>query len=639
MVQGEPVSGEKNYMCGICGFASFNRKYASEIRHSTVHSMNNTIIHRGPDSEGIYDGEWLTLGMRRLSIIDLNTGNQPIYSYNNTKVLVFNGEIYNYVELKENLADKGYIFRTTSDTEVIANLFEEYGAKSFEMLDGMFAIALYDIYERKLYLVRDRMGEKPLYYYLDGEKIIFGSELKCLQSTSMIPTGINIAALNMYFQYTYIPAPYSIYQNVFKVLPGHYLLIAEDGKCEDICYWELTKKQEFASLSYEEAKFQLFNRVEESVKKRMRSDVPFGAFLSGGLDSGTIVALMARNAKDAINTFTIGHKSEYDESQRAKRMAEHLGTKHTNFVLDFKDSVSIVSEIVEHMDEPFADSSCIPEYLVSKLASDHVKVVLTGDAGDEILLGYNKYLINYYADRYLRIPKIFRKGLIEPIIDKLPDKSYFSMKVGKVVRSADKNTFQRRNRMMQMGFKDEESSDLFANGLFDTSGQKIISELYEKACGEDIDKAQFVDLHIVLEGDMLTKVDRMSMLNSIETRTPFLSNNLVEFAYSIPADYKLSGKQTKRIMKDTFKDLFPKGYEKLPKSGFGVPIDLWFRKEMREEILDLTSEQWIKRQGIFDYDYVKSVVNEHLTGMVNRRSEIWSIFVFQKWYEKQKAEL
>lgn len=625
-------------MCGICGFASFKNIYAPEMRHSTVHSMNNSIIHRGPDSEGIYDGDWLTLGMRRLSIIDLSTGNQPIYSNSNTKVLVFNGEIYNYIEMKKDLVDKGYIFKTTSDTEVIVNLFEEYGTKCFEMLDGMFAIALYDIYKRKLYLVRDRMGEKPLYYYLDEEKFIFGSELKCLQSTSLVPTEMNIVALNMYFQYTYIPAPFSIYNDVYKVLPGHYLLISEDGKCEDTCYWELTKKQEFASLSYEEAKFQLFDRVEESVKMRMRSDVPFGAFLSGGLDSGTIVALMARNAKDAINTFTIGLKSENDESQRAKRMAEHIGTKHTNFVLDYKDSISIVSEILEHMDEPFADSSCIPEYLVSKLASEHVKVVLTGDAGDEILLGYNKYLINYYADRYLRVPKIFRKGLIEPIIDRLPDKSYFSTKVGKVIQSADKNVFQRRNRMMQMGFKDEESAYLFSKGLFNTSGQKIVSQLYEKAHGKDIDKTQFVDLHIVLEGDMLTKVDRMSMLNSIETRTPFLANNLVEFAYSIQTDYKLFGKQTKRIMKDTFKNLFPKGYDKLPKSGFGVPIDEWFRQEMREELLELTSEQRIKHQGIFDYDYVKSVVNEHLIGKVNRKAEIWSIFVFQKWYEKQKAD-
>lgn len=624
-------------MCGICGLVNFKKQYSRERRHDIVHSMNDTIIHRGPDSEGIYDGEWLTMGMRRLSIIDLNTGSQPMYSSSGSKILVFNGEIYNYIELKKKLEKKGYSFQTSSDTEVAANLFEEYGTASFEMLDGMFAMAIYDTEQRMLYLVRDRMGEKPLYYYVDKEKMLFGSELKCLQITGMIPTELNIAALNFFFQYTYIPAPLSIYKNVYKLLPGHYMKVSERGEVTDECFWRLEKNDDYASLSYEEAKEELFRRVNESVKIRMRSDVPVGAFLSGGLDSGTIVALMARNSQTPINTYTIGLKTEQDESQRAKRMAEHVGTHHTNFVLDYGDSISVVSDIAEHMDEPFADPSCIPEYLVSKLASDHVKVVLTGDAGDEILLGYNKYLINYYADRYLKIPKVFRKGVIEPIISKLPDKSYFSMKVGKVINSAGGNTFQRRNRMMQQGYKDEESIKLFCERYFDLSGQNLITEMYEKACGSDIDKTQFVDLHLVLEGDMLAKVDRMSMLNSLETRTPLLANDLVEFAYSLPADYKLSGKVTKRIMKDTFKDLFPEGYEKLPKSGFSVPVDEWFRNEMREELLDITNETRIRQQGLFEYDYVCSVIKEHMAGRVNRKNEIWSMYVFQKWYEAQKV--
>lgn len=623
-------------MCGICGFANFKKQYSGEVRHDIVHSMNNTIIHRGPDSEGIYDGEWLTMGMRRLSIIDLSTGNQPMYSISGSKILVFNGEIYNYIELRKELEKKGYSFKTSSDTEVVANLFEEYGTVSFEMLDGMFAIAIYDADQKKLYLVRDRMGEKPLYYYIDKDKLLFGSELKCLQTTGMISNELSLAALNFFFQYTYIPAPLSIYKNVYKLLPGHYMTISESGEASDKCYWKLEKNKDYASLSYEEAKEQLFQRVNESVRTRMRSDVPVGAFLSGGLDSGTIVALMARNSQMPINTYTIGLNTELDESQRAKRMAEHVGTNHTNFVLDYRDSISVISDIVEHMDEPFADSSCIPEYLVSKLASNHVKVVLTGDAGDEMLLGYNKYLIHYYADKYLKIPKLFRKGLIEPIFDKLPDKRYLSMKVGKVIKSAGENTFQRRNRMMQQGFKDEESIKLFSERYFDTSGQKLISEMYEKACGSDIEKTQFVDLHIVLEGDMLAKVDRMSMLNSLETRTPLLANALVEFAYSLPVDYKLSGKITKRIMKDTFKGLFPEGYEKLPKSGFSAPVDEWFRNEMRNELLDLTSEARIRRQGIFDFNYLNTIINEHLAGKVNRKTEIWSMYVFQKWYDMQK---
>lgn len=618
-------------MCGICGFASYKGNYSQEERHSVVCRMNEQIIHRGPDSEGIYDGDWLTMGMRRLSIIDLGSGNQPIFSVSGTKVIVFNGEIYNYIELKIELEKKGYIFKTTSDTEVIANLFEEYGCECFRMLDGMFAISLYDTDTKKLYLVRDRMGEKPLYYYSDHEKLLYGSELKCLQCTRFISKDINVAALNFYFQYTYIPSPYSIYKNVFKLLPGHYLVVSQNGIIKDKCYWKLEKNVEYAALTYEEAKEELYHRVNESIKKRMRSDVPIGAFLSGGLDSGTVVALMARNSSVPVNTFTIGLNAEGDESGRALQMAKHVGANHTNFILDYQDSIDIVSDIVNHMDEPFADSSCIPTYLVSKLACKHVKTVLTGDAGDELFLGYSKYLINYYADKYLKIPAIFRKGLIEPAYRVLPDKSSFTRQVGKVINTADKDIFQRRNTMMQLGFKDEECKELFKKDYYDLSGQKIISSYYGTVVGNDIEKTQNVDLHVVLEGDMLTKVDRMSMLNSLETRTPFLSNDLVVFAYSLPSKFKLQGRMTKRIMKDTFRNLFPVGYDKLPKSGFGVPVDIWFRKEMKEELTDLLSEEALSKQDIFNPGYVNMIINEHMKETKNRKSELWALYLFQKW--------
>lgn len=621
-------------MCGICGMANFNNEYSVDARNSIVRTMNSTIIHRGPDNEGFYYGDWLALGMRRLSVIDLKTGDQPIYSNDGSKVIVFNGEIYNYRILRKQLESLGYVFRTDSDTEIIVNLFEKYGTDSFVMLDGMFSIALYDIHDRKLFLVRDRMGEKPLYYYEDNNKLLFGSELKCLEVTHQIPKEINIAALNFFFQYTYIPSPFTIYKDVHKLLPGHYIEISEDGMINERCYWTLAKNPDYGRLSYEDAKQELFRRVNDSVRTRMNSDVPFGAFLSGGLDSGTIVALMAKNSSEKINTFTIGLNSEGDESGRARKMAEHVGTNHTTFILDYKDSINVVSDIIDHMDEPFADSSAIPEYLVSKLASDHVKVVLTGDAGDEILLGYNKYLINYYADRYLAVPRPLRRLIIEPVIHAMPDKSYFSLKVGKVIKSAEKDEFQRCNRMMQLGFKDEEAVDLFRPEYLDTKAQHIIYNYYQNAEGSGIERNQFVDLHVVLEGDMLTKVDRMSMLNSLETRTPLLSNDLVEFAYSLPSEYKLQGKTTKRIMKDTFKCLFPEGYEKLPKRGFGVPVDEWFRKEMKEELLDLTSKTFLDKQGIFNSQYIHGIIREHLSGKVNRKSELWSMYIFQKWYQR-----
>lgn len=600
--------------------------------------MNREMIHRGPDAEGIYPGERVTLGMRRLSVIDLKSGDQPICSSSGRIVVVFNGEIYNYLELKETLIKKGISFRTTSDTEVLANLFEEYGVDCFRMLDGMFAGALFDIPAQKLYLVRDRMGEKPLYYYKDSEKLVFGSEMRCLQRVPDVPKELNRAALNFFFQYTYIPSPISIYRNVWKLFPGHFLEISREGAVIDHSYWELKKNPEYEKLSYEEAKEELFRRVNESVRTRMRSDVPFGAFLSGGLDSGTIAAMMMRNSEQPVRTFTIGLNTPYDESGRAKKMAEHIGTEHHTFLLDYRDSIQAVSEITEHMDEPFGDSSCIPEYLVSALASDSVKVALTGDAGDELLLGYSKYLINYYADRYLKLPPFLRSHVVEPIYRRMPDRSRLSRMIGKVIKYSGEDAFQRRNRLMQLGFKDEECARLFRADYYDLSAQKLISGYYDNSVGGDIEKTQYLDLHIVLEGDMLAKVDRMSMRNSLETRTPLLSNDLVEFCYSLPSEYKLKGKTLKRLMKDTFRGLFPEGYEKLPKSGFGVPVDEWFRKEMKEELLDLLNESYLKAQSIFNYDYVRSILEEHFSGRVNRKSEIWNLYVFQKWYKKQMAE-
>lgn len=620
-------------MCGICGFADFQGRYSCEYRSELLQIMNGQIIHRGPDSEGYYTGEWLNLGMRRLSIIDVDTGDQPIYSSSGAVVLVFNGEIYNYIELKQTLTEKGYLFKTSSDTEVIANLFEEYGEKCFELLDGMFAIALLDIHSDSLYLVRDRMGEKPLYYYADNEKLLFGSELKCLRSTGLIPCELDTAALNLLFQYTYIPSPFSIYRDVRKLLPGHFLRVRRDGKLCNECYWHLERNEEYASISYEDAKAELRRRVDHAVMTRMRSDVPFGAFLSGGLDSGLIVALMAQHSDKPINTFTIGLNTAGDESHRAQKMAEHVGTNHTCFVLDYKDSIDAVSDIVSKMDEPFADSSCIPEYMVSRLASKHVKTVLTGDAGDELFLGYNKYLVDYYSENYMRFPRFIRKGLFEPAYRMLPKTSSLVLMAGKVLQVAEQGAFERRNGMMQLGFKDEECRALFREGFCDPSGQELISSYYYASTGGSMDRAQYLDLHIVLEGDMLTKVDRMSMLNSLETRTPFLANDLVEFAFSLPTSYKLQGKNKKRILKDTFKDLFPEGYDKLPKSGFGVPIREWFRNEMKEEIYDLLSENKIRTQGLFNSGYVKQILDEHISGKVDRKSEIWCLYVFQKWIE------
>lgn len=622
-------------MCGINGFVDFKNKYTSEVRHNIVHQMNEKIIHRGPDMEGIYDSHWFSMGMRRLAIVDLDSGGQPIYSEDRSLVVVFNGEIYNYKVLKRRLIQKGYTFKTSSDTEVIVNLFHLYGVKSFTMLDGMFAISLFDIKNQILYLVRDRMGEKPFYYYLQENELCYGSELKSLLQTGIIKKEICTAALNFYVQYSYIPAPYTIFENVYKLCAGNYLQINSNGEMAKYKYWELEHNTDIGNLDYNDAQNELRRLLYASVKARMNCDVPFGAFLSGGIDSGVIAGLMSKISEKPVNTFTIGfEEKEYDERRNAAYMAKYLGTKHHESILTYKNAIDIIDKILADIDEPFGDSSAIPEYLVSHFASRYVKVVLTGDAGDELFLGYEKYLINYYAEKYLVIPTILRRKLIEPVLYRIPDKSVLSRKAKKVVDGAYYDIFARRNRIMQLGFKDEESIKLFKPEYLDMSGQELIRTYYEKDTSRgELSQTQYTDLMIILEGDMLTKVDRMCMLNSLENRAPLLANDVVEFAYSIPDNYKLIRNKKKRILRESFPDIFPKGFDKLPKSGFSIPLDYWFRNEMKERVLDLLSAQRLAKQKIFCPEYVEQIIKEHISGKVNRKTEIWNLYVFQKWYE------
>nr|WP_288885802.1 asparagine synthase (glutamine-hydrolyzing) [uncultured Blautia sp.] len=622
-------------MCGINGLLDFKNRYTSEERHNLVCRMNEEIIHRGPDAEGIYDGEWCCMGMRRLSIIDLSTGDQPVYNEDHTLAAVFNGEIYNYKKLRQELIHRGHCFATASDTEVIVHLYEEYGGQCFAMLDGMFALAVYDRKKEILILARDRMGEKPLYFYRNNSLFLFASELKSMPATDLIPKEISSEALSFYFRYTYIPAPLTIFKDVKKLLPGHYLTIGKDGRMSEETYWELTVDEDCAGFSYEEAVSELRRRLNRSVKERMNCDVPYGAFLSGGLDSGIIAALMARNSERPIKTFTIGfEEADYDESRNAALMAAHIGSEHHACIMHHRDAMEIMDRVISSMDEPFADSSALPEYLVSEYASREVKVVLTGDAGDECFLGYEKYLIDYYSRIYLKLPNGTRKLLIEPVMELLPDTTAFSRKVNKLVSSAYTDIFSKRKNTMQLGFKEEDCRKLFQEGWNENSGENRIREYYNRMNGTDLRKTQYTDLHLVLEGDMLAKVDRMAMLNSLETRTPMLANDIVQFAFSLPDTYKLKGRNKKRILKDAFLPLLPKGYTKLPKSGFGIPLDHWFRNEMKKEMLDVLDVGRIQGQGILSGEYVEKIIREHLTGKRNRKSEIWALFVFEKWYEK-----
>ncbi|MGN0495223.1 MAG: asparagine synthase (glutamine-hydrolyzing) [Lachnospiraceae bacterium] len=625
-------------MCGINGLFDFKRKYNMEKSWEIVHRMNEHIIYRGPNHEGIYQHENVTMGMRRLSIVDLNSGNQPVFNEDKSIAVVFNGEIYNFQQLRVELQECGHYFYTNTDTEVIVHAYEEYGIGFLDKIDGMFAFSLYDQSKEELLIARDRMGEKPLYYYVDDNRFLWASELKSIIGTGIVPKEISKQGLNQYLQLTYIPAPLSIYNNVYKVLPGHYLCVSQEGTVKDGEYWSLRNIKKNTDITYEEAQQRLKELIKSSVRDRMVCDVSYGAFLSGGIDSGTIVGIMSELAESPVDTFTMGfQEKEYDERKRAKKVAQMHKTNHHEYVLDFGQVLEKLDLILEKMDEPFSDPSLLPTYFVSEFASEHVKVVLTGDAGDELFLGYNKYLINYYSTMYKKFPKWMR-FLFKSIVLKLPDKSALTRKMRKVLNCAEKDIFTQRKELMTCGFKEYECSLLLKNQFYDKNSMDFVLHKYEELKNStEWSKTQYLDLNIVLEGDMLTKVDRASMLHSLETRTPLLSRDIIEFAFSLPDDYKIKGKKLKSIMKDAFSDLLPKGFVNMPKSGFEIPLDYWFRNQMQSEIEELLNEETICEQGIFDESYVRQILEEHYSGRKNRKSEIWTLFVFQKWYMKEFA--
>lgn len=626
-------------MCGINGLADIKRALSKEEMLTKITAMNDRIIHRGPDSSGVLLHRNTALGMRRLSVIDIEGGDQPIFNEDKTLALVLNGEIYNYRELREKLIGLGHEFITNSDSEVVLHAFEEYGEKCAEQFDGMFAFCIFNMQNGDMFICRDRAGEKPLYYYADDDFFIFASELKSILAAGIVVKEINRTALRQFLCLTYIPAPLTIFEKVFKLGAGEYIKFC-GGRIKKGCWYELRTGSVCAGRS--ECREMLRKTLFASVENRMIADVPVGSFLSGGIDSTIITGIMAKLSGKSVDTFTIGFaEKDYDERGRAKLASEFHRTNH--HVLEFgrDGAAEIMETVINNIDEPFADTSQLSTYMVSKMASEHVKVVLTGDAGDELFAGYSKYLINYYADMYNRIPKILRKNIFERALAAAPDKSRFSRKLNKVVRSAQKDRNGRRLDMMSRGFKYEELGSLLKN---DCGGMPIDTEKLLAGCNteDEIARTLYLDFKVVLEGDMLAKVDRCSMLASVETRTPMLSKDMIELAFRIPSEYKINKREQKIILKETFADLLPPALEKAPKRGFDVPIDRWLAGELKSELTELTGKSFIEEQGLFEYDCLKTIIAEHFSGVRNRREELWSIYIFQKWYKNyflQKTRL
>ena len=620
-------------MCGINGYI-FKSK---PVKENLISCMNACIRHRGPDDEGSHRdkvlNKYIGLGMTRLSIIDLSTGNQPIYSEDKSLVIVFNGEIYNYQSLKIELEkNHNAEFNTNSDTEVILKMYEIYGVESFSMLDGMFAFSILDKNIGKVFIARDFFGEKPLYYSKQMDRIIWGSELKSLMLNFESKPKINKEALSLYFQLTYIPAPYSIYDGVKKLLPNHYLELDIDTL--DIIENEISKlvPQKTSNISFKKAKKITHDLVTESVSSRSISDVPIGTFLSGGVDS-SIVSLCLSKTKDIpIDTFSLGFdKKSFDETEKSRLVAKAINSKHHEFIVDSKSLEEDLENVILNYDEPFADSSALPTYLVSKLTSNHVKVALTGDGGDEVFGGYNKYYMGKINSIYTKtLPKIIHENLLKYIklitISK-EDKRGKRYKIRKLLESINYNNDFYKN-IISLAFKSEELKEL----LFEDFN--VLDSFFVNKKMSSINDFRNLDKNISLEGDMLVKVDRASMYASIECRSPFLNKKIWNFTNSLPDDYLIKGWNKKYILKQAFQDYFPSQFLEKSKMGFAVPVGDWLRTNLKNELRDYINIDFLNEQSIFRIDYIVPLVQNHIDAKVDNTFRVWSFYCFQKWYTK-----
>lgn len=620
-------------MCGIYGFISNNSK-VKQLRSAT-----DSLKKRGPNSKGYYFKSPVGLGHRRLSIIDLSTGNQPMFSADKKQVLIFNGEIYNFLKLKDELLQLGCSFSTTSDTEVILKAYQSWGLqKCLERLEGMFAFALWDERLGKLYVVRDRFGEKPLYYTSNQQGFFFGSELKSLKGL-YTKQNLDKTALNLFFILTYIPAPYTIYEGVKKLEAGKYLEVDTSGSIIAKPFYDLKaiveENENNTIQDYDQAKAQLRALLFQSVEERMISDVPLGSFLSGGIDSSIVSAIMAKKSTTPIKTFSIGFKEKaYDESERAALVARHIGSDHTLHTLDHNDLLTVVEETLAYFDEPFGDSSAIPSMMVAKKAKEKVTVVLTGDCADELFGGYEKYLGKYYAEKYSAYPSVLRK-FFKAGIKLIPHTNLTNhtlRKVKKVIRSAEMQAEERYLSLSSLGFQCKEKEELLTKDYIIDAKDFTLAYFRQLNDSDELKQTFYSDVKLVLEGDMLTKVDRACMINSLEARVPFLDSKIVNFSFRLPHQFKIDGTNKKKILKETFADLLPKETMSFSKKGFGIPIRLWFQKELKKELLNLFNVEKLEKQGIFNIDYINSLIEEHMSNKENHSSKLWQLYVFQKWY-------
>jgi asparagine synthase (glutamine-hydrolysing) len=640
-------------MCGIVGIIDIS----SQPEKSLIEKMNRVMHHRGPDGEGYYVEGPIALGHRRLSIIDLEGGKQPMSNVacpecrrrNGSAWITFNGEIYNFPEIRKELIERGHKFTTRSDTETIVHAYEEYGEKCLQRFRGMFAFGIWDEKRKKLFVARDRLGKKPVYYYHDDKRFIFASEIKAILQDETIDRMLNTQALVDYLTYHYIPFPETIFKNIHKLPPGHFLTLrivqnANNAITNNVItnielsieqYWDIKYDPDY-SISEEEWAEALREKLKEAVRIRLISDVPLGAFLSGGIDSSTVVALMSMVQDTPVKTFSIGFKEEdFSEVKYAREIAKRFGTEHHEMIVE-PDAMEVLPRLAWEFDEPFADASAIPTYYVSKMAREHVTVILSGDGGDETFAGYRRYLWANDMHKYDWMPSALKKIIFGIPANLLPD----GVKGKGMLRHLSNDPFERYAGLNTFSspyyLKNLLASDVFAdikkrkNG---TGSEYAFLKKYYDSCNYDdyLTKIQYLDTKTYLAEDILTKVDRASMLCSLETRAPLLDHKVIELAARIPSALKIKNSETKYILKKAMGGILPDEILYRKKMGFGVPLVHWFKRDLTTYARDVLLSNDARQRGIFNPSYVESLLDKHQKKGRDLSARIWALLFFEHW--------
>ena len=624
-------------MCGIAGFTQYNRPL--DNAEAVVRAMTNQLLPRGPDGEGYLVKDCIALGHRRLSIIDLEGGKQPMTLASHGGHMVYNGEIYNYIELRNALVERGHTFQTHSDTEVVLRQYIEYGERGLSELNGMFAFAIWDEARQQLFLARDKVGKKPIYYAVCNDNLIFASELKALLKYPLLERKINHLSVSKYLTYGYVPAPHTIFENIHKLEPGHYLTFSGRGLTRT-AYWDIPLEDNpICGLNLEDCSNELMLLLEDAVKKRLRSDVPVGVFLSGGIDSSIVTALAAKNSTKRLSTFSIGfEEASYDESPYAQEVAARYNTEHHHEVLSSRQAVELLPTVLKILDEPFADASILPTYLLSQFTGRFLKTVLGGDGGDELFAGYPSFQAHKVMERLSFLPTTWRNALNQlakrlPVSHRYASLDFLLQQFFKGAGISPEIRF-----MLWMGYlsNDQKKQLLLPEVRSAIAGKNpfedVISYVSRSQLISDFQRILYLCMKLYLQDGVLVKVDRASMANSLEVRAPFLDYRVVEFMAGVQDVYKLKGLTTKYLLKHASKPYLPKSIIHRRKAGFMIPLASWIEKDLRAFVEEACSDEAIQSSGVFSAPFVRQLLKEHFDHVRDHRKVIWSIVCYQVWY-------